>query len=85
MSGRPVVATAVGGIPEALGRSDLLVEPQDPHALADRLQELLSMAPQRRSDVGSELRRRAVEMFSRDRFLDHYRGLYAEVNHDCLV
>lgn len=78
MSGRPVVATAVGGIPEALGRADLLVEPQDPQALADRLQQLLAQSSEQRSTIGEDLRRRAVELFSRDRFLGHYRDLYAE-------
>lgn len=77
MSGRPVVATAVGGVPEALGRSDLLVEPQDPRALADALAQQLSQTPEQRSAVGEELRTRAVELFSRDRFLGHYRDLYA--------
>jgi glycosyltransferase involved in cell wall biosynthesis len=37
-SGRPVVATAVGGIPDALDpRAGLLVPPRDPRALADAL------------------------------------------------
>lgn len=78
MSGRPVVATAVGGVPEALGRPDLLVEPQNPRALADALQQQLNKTPEQRWAIGRELRRRAVELFSRDRFLGHYRDLYSE-------
>lgn len=42
--GRPVVATAVGGIPELIehGHNGLLVPPEDPSALADAIVELLS-------------------------------------------
>jgi glycosyltransferase involved in cell wall biosynthesis len=48
---RPVVATAVGGLVEAVedGDTGLLVPPQDPPALADALQRLLDdMATRRR-------------------------------------
>lgn len=43
-AGRPVVATAVGGIPEllAFGEAGLLVPPEDPAALAAALTRLLS-------------------------------------------
>ena len=39
--GTPVIATAVGGVPElvALGVSGLLVPPSDPHALAEAMLE----------------------------------------------
>ncbi len=78
MSGRPVVATAVGGVPEALERPDLLVEPQNPLALANALQQQLNTTPEQRSTLGQELRHRAMQFFSRDQFLDHYRDLYAQ-------
>lgn len=43
-AGLPIVATAVGGIPEMLhdGRDALLVPPDDPEALADAVQRVLS-------------------------------------------
>jgi glycosyltransferase involved in cell wall biosynthesis len=44
---RPVVASAVGGIPEMIehGRTGLLVPPRDPDALADAITRLLTDAP----------------------------------------
>ena len=42
--GRPVIATAVGGLPEAVeeGRSGFLVPPQSPSALAEKIVTLVS-------------------------------------------
>jgi glycosyltransferase involved in cell wall biosynthesis len=49
-SGRPVVATRVGGVPEVVdhGRTGILVPPADPAALAQALAELLQDAARRR-------------------------------------
>jgi glycosyltransferase involved in cell wall biosynthesis len=48
--GKPVVASAVGGLPEAVehGRTGLLVPPADEHALAEALVRLLSDSAWRR-------------------------------------
>ncbi|MDQ0868415.1 glycosyltransferase involved in cell wall biosynthesis [Arthrobacter sp. V1I9] len=81
-TGRPVVATAVGGVPEALNRPELLVEPQNPQALADALVALFRQTPAQRAAIGAEFRERAVELFSQERFLEAYRSLYLEVAHD---
>jgi glycosyltransferase involved in cell wall biosynthesis len=43
----PVVATAVGSVPEAAGGAALLVEPDDPDAPAARLRELAADEPLR--------------------------------------
>lgn len=50
---KPVVATAVGGIPEVVesGRTGLLVPPRDPARLAEALLALIR-APQRRENMG---------------------------------
>jgi starch synthase len=76
---RPVVATAVGGIPEVVvdGETGLLVPvgfrsddpmtPADPERLANDLAaaiNLLMADPERRAAMGSAGRRRAVEQFS---------------------
>jgi glycosyltransferase involved in cell wall biosynthesis len=54
LAGVPVVATAVGSVPEAVrdGETGLLVPPEDPHALAAALRRVLE---------DGELRRRLVE------------------------
>ncbi|WP_066293584.1 GT4 family glycosyltransferase PelF [Arthrobacter sp. B6] len=81
-TGRPVVATAVGGVPEALNRPELLVEPQNPRALADALVSLFRQTPAERAAIGEEFRERAVRLFSQDRFLEAYRALYLGVVSD---
>jgi glycosyltransferase involved in cell wall biosynthesis len=62
--GRPVVATAAGGIPEAVedGKTGLLVPPRDPRALADALQALLT----------DEARARVLGAAGRERFLARF-------------
>lgn len=79
MSARPVVATAVGGVPEALADSRLLVPPQDPSALSEALVRVLQLTPGERTSIGDELHERAVSLFSQQRVLDSYATLYEEV------
>jgi len=59
---RPVVASAVGGIPELVddGHTGRLVPPEDVTALADALVEVLQDREMARA-MGQEARRRAVE------------------------
>lgn len=77
--GRPVVATAVGGTPEAVvdGETGLLVPPGDVDALADALRSLLA-DPARARRLGEAGLARARERFSAEeasrRVLDLYPG-----------
>jgi glycosyltransferase involved in cell wall biosynthesis len=66
--GRPVVATAVGGLVDAVedGVTGLLVPPGDVSALRDALARLLQ-DPELRVVLGAEARRRALEEAGRDR------------------
>jgi len=68
-AGRPVVATAVGVVPELVedGRSGLLVTPGDSGALAAALSSVLA-DPELATRMGSEGRRLAVERFSPEAF-----------------
>jgi glycosyltransferase involved in cell wall biosynthesis len=76
--GRPVVATAVGGSPEAVehGVTGLLVPRQDPEALAKAVIELL-LDPERRERMGRAAAQRALTVFDEERLvgalLDAYR------------
>lgn len=77
-AGRPVVATEVGGVPEAVGPCGLVVPAADPRAFAAACVELLR-DPARRSALGAAGRRRVLGEFTVDRCLAAYRSLYAAV------
>jgi glycosyltransferase involved in cell wall biosynthesis len=64
-TGRPVVATQAGGIPDVVAHdvNGLLVPPGDPDALAHALRRLIR-EPQTRERLGAEARRQAVERLS---------------------
>ncbi len=78
--GRPIVATAAGGIPEAVedGVTGRVVPVRDPGALAQALLELLS-DPKRRLALGASGRRRFLERFTADRMVEETLGVYREV------
>jgi glycosyltransferase involved in cell wall biosynthesis/GT2 family glycosyltransferase len=80
MSGLPIVATTVGGVPEAVaeGETGLLVPPQEPGALARALERLLGDAALRRR-MGAAGRQRALREYVVDRMLRQTAALYARV------
>ncbi len=63
-TGLPVVATAVGGIPEQIedGRTGYLVAPGDAEAMAAKLAEFLTK-PEKAAAMGKRARARAVKKF----------------------
>lgn len=75
---RPVVATSVGGVAEAVvdGVTGLLVPPGDPQALAAAVESLLSN-PERRSEMGRCGRDRALDHFGVATMARSYENLYA--------
>ncbi len=78
-AGKPVVATRVGGNPEAVadGVTGILVPPADSRALEEAVLSLLG-DPQRRARLGEAGRRRAVECFSIESMVRRYEDLYDE-------
>jgi glycosyltransferase involved in cell wall biosynthesis len=76
-SGRPVVSTAVGGVPEQLanGECGLLTPPGDSEALAKAIIKLLQDSDARES-IGSRARARATALYSLDRMTERYMKLY---------
>ena len=79
-AGLPVVATAVGGVPELVqdGRTGWLVPPADPGALATRLSELL-LDPERMRAMGAAGRIRARETFSAERMVNSISEIYDQL------
>jgi len=76
----PVLATRVGGIPEAVldGRTGRLVPPGDCGALAQALGELLADAPGRER-LGAEGRRHVAERFDVEVMVDQVAGVYDQL------
>ena len=79
-AGVPVVATAVGGVPELVadGEHGLLAPEDDVQALADAVERLLS-DPEAARALGAAGRTKARAGLSRDRMLAELEAVYAEV------
>jgi glycosyltransferase involved in cell wall biosynthesis len=76
-AGLPVVASAVGGIPELIedGRTGWLVPPQDPEALAGRLRQLLR-DPEAQEVMGIAAHARVRECFSAEHMAAEIANIY---------
>jgi len=76
-AGLPVIASAIGGIGEIVTDelTGLLVPPDDPAALADRLRRLME-APALGEDLGRAARTEIAERFSFDRMTGAFDRLY---------
>jgi glycosyltransferase involved in cell wall biosynthesis len=79
-AGKPVIATAVGGVPELVenGVSGILVPPRTPDALAEAMILLAREAVLRRK-MGEVARQRALERFGVDRMAREYERLYLKL------
>ena len=78
-AGVPVVASAVGGIPDQIrpGREGILVPPGDPGALADALTKVLR-DPELARRVGEAGRQRASTKFSHENMVRKVEGIYRD-------
>lgn len=76
MSAKPVVATDVGGIREAVDRYGFVVPPKNPQRFGEALASLLG-DPARTKALGKEARAFALGRFTQAAFLANYRALYA--------
>jgi len=79
-AGKPVVATAVGGVPEAVisGINGLVVAAADDVALADAI-ATLAASPRQRAELGEKARATADRDFSEHGYLTALAGLYDEL------
>jgi len=73
--GKPIVATDVGGVREALGDGGLIVPPRSPRLLADAIMTLLR-DPVLAGRLGSQARLRVQVGYSIDSFLQQYEDVY---------
>jgi len=78
--GLPIVATDVGGIPEAVehGLNGFLIPPRSPQQMAIALLKLIH-DPELREKLSIQARKRAVERFSIKAMIKAYQALYEEV------
>ena len=76
-AGVPIVASRVGGIPEAVheGVTGVLVSPNDASALAEAIIDLLK-APERRKAMGRSGRQWVETYFSEDRMVEGNLSVY---------
>lgn len=79
-AGRPVVATAVGGIPELIedGVTGFLIPPGDPTALAERVVCLLK-EPSLAWVMGQRGRQKVEREFAIERMVGQFQGLYRDL------
>lgn len=75
-AGLPVVASAVGGVPEAINRAELglLVPPEDPAALSRALARLADES-EARAALGQAARERFEQNYELSKMIDRYEAL----------
>lgn len=78
MVSKPVIATDVGGIKEALGGSGIVVNPRHPESLSQAIIKLIEN-PELRTSMGEEARERALNYFTLERVLGLYLKSYIKL------
>jgi glycosyltransferase involved in cell wall biosynthesis len=77
-AGLPAVVTGVGGVPDLVADTALVVPPGDPDALASALQRLVE-DPDLAADLGRRARDRAMRLFTAERNARSLIDLYARL------
>ncbi len=79
--GRPIIATNHGGAKETVihGQTGWLIEPGDPHALADAIESALSLTPNQRALLATRAMSHVVEHFTKEQMADRTMDVYAEL------
>ncbi len=75
---KPVVATDVGGVREALEGFGIIVKPRDPKALAEGVIKLLT-DPELRETLGRRAREEILAKYRTDLTINEYRNVYNEL------
>jgi glycosyltransferase involved in cell wall biosynthesis len=79
LCGKPVIATAVGGVPEQLAGCGVVVEPRNPQQLAAAVLDLMS-DPVRRAELGRAAREKAMHRFGMVQFADDHLRTYRRLS-----
>ena len=74
----PVIATRVGGIPDAVGQAALLVDPKDPGVLAATMHELIAN-PEKRDAFAKKGQELVREKYSMEKMGDAYIQAYEDL------
>ena len=77
--GVPCVVTDVGDSATVIGDTGVSVPPRDPQALAAGMARLIELGPEKRAELGSRARARAIEAFSLDAVVRRYETLYRQL------
>jgi glycosyltransferase involved in cell wall biosynthesis len=77
-SSKPIVATAVGGLPEVIGDSGILIKSGDTGRMAEETIKLIN-SPTLRKAIGAKGRRRAEALFTWDVSLQKTLAIYHRV------
>ena len=80
-SGLPIVATRVGGNPEAIedGVSGLLVPAKDSAGLSAAMKAVLEMPAELRRAMGAAARRRVETLYRLERVVDKWENIYEQL------
>ncbi|MBL8210050.1 MAG: glycosyltransferase [Bryobacterales bacterium] len=80
-SALPIVATRVGGNPEAIehGTSGKLVPPKDSEKLSQAMSEVMAMSAQSRQTMGCAARRRVEALYRLERVVDKWENIYEQL------
>ena len=85
-SGTPVLATAVGGVPEIIshGKNGWLIPPRDEQTLAAAI-VALSRQPQLRAEIAEQGRQAALTRFSAARYIGDLENFYRDCSQELRV
>ena len=79
LCGKPVVATAVGGVPEEIDGCGITVEPRNAAAMGHAILELMQDSD-RRANLGQAARDKALREYSLDQFGRSYSATYRRIS-----